>query len=415
MFQAKKYTQPWSNAYQVNTIKQEIIRSCDTFKKKQLLSEKIDLSVFTEKGLGLLKKQQINQHQTELLNKEKISRLAITVHQPVIDQPTDRPPADPQPLDPPPAMARYEWPDPAETADATSSWYRTLPAMIGFFFLVSILTAVGFGLFTFFVPQIEEISIIYKIIIEFKKGLASSIMLSFLSSISLCVYGAVLQNELYLPNPQNLIQEVFSIDKNKENTQKIFGYVRLKIFYLLPKDFYEKMFKRINYKNLLEDLKEKNVLTIEEINTLNNADMNSHPDIVNKWAKEIVSGSKSAKAAFMEFDKECANFKSKYFKTKNCVDNVFVPIAMLVLCINFLSHFVVFTGQETVEQILELFPFQSVILNFFVLVIFYVGVYTIDVFNVNNYFFNGIKKNAVDIKEFYEEQERKLEEVYFSP
>ena len=92
--------------------------------------------------------------------------------------------------------------------------------MIGFFFLVSILTAVGFGLFTFFVPQIEEISIIYKIIIEFKKGLASSILLSFLSSISLCVYGAVLQNmELYLPNPQNSFQEVFSIDKKKENTQ----------------------------------------------------------------------------------------------------------------------------------------------------------------------------------------------------
>ena len=84
MFQAKKYTQPWSNAYQVNKIKQEIIRSCDTFKKKQLLSAKIDLSVFTEKGLALLKKQ-INQHETELLNKEKISRSAITVHQPVID------------------------------------------------------------------------------------------------------------------------------------------------------------------------------------------------------------------------------------------------------------------------------------------------------------------------------------------
>ena len=50
----------------------------------------------------------------------------------------------------------------------------------------------------------------------------------------------------------------------KENTQKIFGYVRLKIFYLLPKDFYVKIFKR-NYKNLLEDLKEKNVLTIEEM------------------------------------------------------------------------------------------------------------------------------------------------------
>ena len=144
--------------------------------------------------------------------------------------------------------------------------------------------------------------------------------------------------------------------------------------------------------------------------------MNSHPDIVNKWAKEIVSGSKSAKAAFLEFDKECANFKSKYFTTKNLVDNIFVPIAILVLCINFLSNFVVFTGQETVEQILELFPFQSVILHFFVLlVIFYVGVCTIDVFNINNYFFNGIKKNAVDIKEFYEEQERKLVEVYFSP
>ena len=98
------------------------------------------------------------------------------------------------------------------------------------------------------------------------------------------------------------------------------------------------------------------------------------------------------------------------------MDNIFVPIAILVLCINFLSNFVVFTGQETVEQILELFPFQSVILHFFVLlVIFYVGVCTIDVFNINNYFFNGIKKNAVDIKEFYEEQERKLVEVYFSP
>ena len=107
---------------------------------------------------------------------------------------------------------------------------------------------------------------------------------------------------------------------------------------------------------------------------------------------------------------------SRYFTTKNLVDNIFVPIAILVLCINFLSNFVVFTGQETVEQILELFPFQSVILHFFVLlVIFYVGVCTIDVFNINNYFFNGIKKNAVDIKEFYEEQERKLVKVYFSP
>jgi hypothetical protein len=86
MFQAKKYTQPWSKSNQVNMIKQEIIRSCDTFKKKQLLSAKIDLSVFTEKGLGLLKKQQINQHQTELLNKEKISRLAITVHQPILNR-----------------------------------------------------------------------------------------------------------------------------------------------------------------------------------------------------------------------------------------------------------------------------------------------------------------------------------------
>jgi hypothetical protein len=50
MFQAKKYTQPWSKSYQVNTIKQEIVIRL----KQKLVSTKIDLSVFTEKGLSLL-------------------------------------------------------------------------------------------------------------------------------------------------------------------------------------------------------------------------------------------------------------------------------------------------------------------------------------------------------------------------
>jgi hypothetical protein len=414
MFQAKEYTQPWCNAYQVNTIKQEIIRSCDTFKKKQLLSAKIDLSVFTEKGLGLLKKQ-INQHETELLNKEKISRSAITVHQPVIDQPVDRPPADPQPFDPPPALARYEWPDPAETSDATSSsWYRTLPSMIGFFFLVSLLPVVACGSVTYFLPKIEEIGNFYKFMDAVKNGLALLTILAFLSSIFLCVYGASLQNSLHLlPNFTNLFREVFSIDKKNENKKKIFGYVRLKIFHLLPKDFYEKMFKR-NYKNLLEDLKEKNLLTIEEICILTNADMNLHEEIVNEWIWHLVAGSQSAKTAFLKFDKECTNFKSKYFTMKDLVERTCIPFCKWMIALNIPRNFVDFSGLGTVEELLNKFPYQAVVLLMLIMVIFYIGLYTLDVFNVNNYFFNGIKKNAVNIKEFYEEQERKLTEVKFS-
>ncbi len=224
-------------------------------------------------------------------------------------------------------------------------------------------------------------------------------MASFLIT-AFTLYGTNISNSLFklIPDPENMYRELFSATRGNPELQKssmnsVRGYVALLVYFHLPRQVYKKKFK-MDYGQLLTDLRCKNYLKPMEVTTLTSNRERSNSEQVESWLKEL-----PIKANTVEkFLDELKTLKTK-LKPIRFFNKIILPVSTVVVLATFFFLFCDFSDES--------FPIYVNLITkigqmWLPLTMFLLSIVVSDPYDTRPFFFHDIVKKQ-NIKTFYDE------------
>jgi hypothetical protein len=323
-------------------------------------------------------------------------------------QPPPTPP-EPEISRPSDAIKNYdEWPKEVFTDPVKKNWYRGIWAMMGLVFLLALIPTAISALFGLIPREWPYRSITFATLHALSCGYHAPGLFGFLTSLFTVIGMSLQKGEIRLPNQAGIFRESGLTPMKKRS---LWGYISILVYFAFPKQFYVKVFHQ-NYKQLLEDLNSRHFLTNQEIGILMKMDTELHKEEVLGWIYSVIGDNGPTKNAFLKFQDELTRFKLKFFTPDEVNRGILIPIAKCILVLMSICSLSDFTESGVTSIIIREFPVANILGLFFSFVSFYCGLYTVDVYDVNTHFFNGIKKSCFHIKKHRESVEKKIIQKY---
>ena len=328
------------------------------------------------------------------------------------------PPPPPQPeISKPSAIQSYsEWPPKEVVADppVLVNWYRQMWAEIAFYLLLANIPAAISATFGLISQEWPMRIVVFAILHALRCGINAPGIFAFIASLFNTVISvSCRKGRIRIPDP-NILFRGRSLTPSQKRS--LWGYISLLIYYSFPKKFYEKIFK-LNYGQLLDNLNRPDenrpqyqYLTNEDISILVNSDSESHKGKVLNWIYKIIGENGQLENKFLKFEEELKQFNLKYFEPNEMNELILMPIAKFVILLANICSLSDFAESGFTYETMREFPIWNVLGLFFLYISFYCGIYTIDVYDPDDFFFNGMKEHNFNIKKHYKSVENDIEQ-----
>ena len=304
----------------------------------------------------------------------------------------------------------WEWPDEVDD-DPPVKWYRNIWGITAFVFLLALIPPTIISALIGFMPQDwASRKLIYAVVHAIGCGINAPGMFGLLASIFNIAIGMRLQKgDIRIPDSTFLFRECnLPISKKRS----LWGYICILVYHAFPKKFYEKVFQQ-NYKQLLKDLNHEQIfLSNEEINTLVKIDIKRHKRQVLEWIHALLKKNTPDESKFSKFKEELDGFQKKFFQPNRINEKLLIPIAKCILVITSICSVNDFTESGSTYDITRQFPVVNILGLFFLYLSFYIGVYTVDMYDADDLFFNEIREPNCQIKKKYSPIEKEIVSTY---
>jgi hypothetical protein len=327
--------------------------------------------------------------------------------QPAAERPTN---AQQRKSPKPSGIARFEWPEEVDDDPIKPKWYRDIWAITAFVFLLALIPPTIVSALIGFMPQDwASRKLIYAVVHAIGCGYNAPGMFGVVASIFNIAIGMSLQKgEIRIPDSTFLFREC---DLTPSKKRSLWAYISILVYHAFPKKFYEKVFQ-LNYKQLLEDLNQGQFLTNEEIDTLINIDIKRHKGKVHDWIHSLFRKNIPDERKFSKFKEELDGFQKKFFTPNKINQKLLIPIAKCILIITSICSVNDFTESGSTYDITRQFPVVNILGLFFLYLSFYIGVYTVDMYDADDLFFNEIREPNCQIKKKYSPIEKEIVNTY---